>query len=498
MIPSRRHLVASLATTMMFSSLPAWTQEAAVEKGARPPNIVFILADDLGYSDLSCYGSKFYETPNLDKLATQGMRFTNGYSCGPNCSPTRAALLSGQYMPRTGIYTVGGIERFDWQSRPLRPVDNVTELPLDKILLPQALKQAGYATGMVGKWHIGNQKGHTPTERGFDEFFGFLGGGSDYLKAPALLRGKQPIQEKEYLTEAFGREANAFIRSHANQPFFLYLAFNAVHTPLQAPAPLTARFKNKPAAGGHRNPTYAGMLASLDDNVGKVLATLDELHLADNTLVIFCSDNGGVGGYQREGIKANDITDNAPLKGGKGMLYEGGIRVPYIFRWPGHIKPGTTNDLPINSVDLYPTLLEFAKAKPPVHYPLDGTSYLGRLGDGGLDKPARPPLFWHFPGYLGASGNTWRTTPGGVIRDGDWKLIEYFEDHRLELYNLKEDLGETHNLATANPGKASELQKKLVQWRQDLQAPMPQPKTAADVKKAKAKRQQRQDPNNEE
>ena len=498
-IPTRHHLVASLATAMMLSSLPGWTQDAAKPAALRQPNIVFILADDLGYTDLACYGSKYYETPNLDKLATQGMRFTNGYSCGPNCSPTRAALLSGQYMPRTGIYTVGAIERFNWQSRPLRPVDNVTELPLNKILLPQTLKQAGYVTGMVGKWHVGSKPGHTPTERGFDEFFGFLGGGSDYLKPPALLRGRQPVPEKEYLTDAFGREAIAFVRKNQDKPFFLYLAFNAVHTPLESPAALTARFKDKPAAGGHRNPTYAGMLASLDNNIGKVLATLDELHLADNTLVIFSSDNGGVGGYQREGINANDITDNAPLKGGKGTLYEGGIRIPYIFRWPGHVKPGTTSDLPINSVDLYPTLLELAGAKPPAGHPLDGTSYLKLLGDADQARPDRPPLFWHFPGYLGAGGNTWRTLPGGVIRDGDWKLIEYFEDNRLELYNLKDDIGEKHNLATANPDKAQELHRKLAQWRQELKAPMPHPKTAADLKQAKGKKgKKQQDPNNEE
>jgi arylsulfatase A-like enzyme len=289
------------------------------------------------------------------------------------------------------------------------------------------------------------------------------------------------------------------VRKNQGKQFFLYLAFNAVHTPLESPAALTARFKDKPAAGSHRNPTYAGMLASLDNNIGRVLATLDELHLADNTLVIFSSDNGGVGGYQREGINANDITDNAPLKGGKGTLYEGGIRIPYIFRWPGHVKPGTTSDLPINSVDLYPTLLELAGAKPPAGHPLDGTSYLKLLGDADQARPDRPPLFWHFPGYLGAGGNTWRTLPGGVIRDGDWKLIEYFEDNRLELYNLKDDIGEKHNLATANPGKSQELHKKLAQWRQELKAPMPHPKTAADLKQAKGKKgKKQQDPNNEE
>lgn len=488
------HTIKTLAIAALAAA-PAWAQEAK-PAAARHPNIVFILADDLGYSDLACYGSRFYETPNIDTLASQGMRFTGGYSCGPNCAPTRAALMTGQYMPRTGIYTVGSIDRFNWEARPLRPVDNVEELPLDKVLLPQALKQAGYATGMVGKWHLGGQPGHTPPERGFDEFFGFLGGASDYLKAPALRRGQEKIQEKEYLTDAFGREAVSFIRQHRDGPFFLYLAFNAVHTPLEVPEPLKVPFKKKPAAGGQGNVTYAGMISSLDANVGKVLATLRELQLEENTLVIFSSDNGGVGGYRREGIGGNDITDNAPLKGGKGMLYEGGIRIPYIFRWPGHIEPGTACDLPVNSVDLYPTLLEAAGAKPPANHLLDGSSYFGVLG--GQPAGARPPLFWHFPGYLGAGGKSWRTTPGGAIRDGDWKLVEFFEDGRQELYNLKDDLGEKHNLAAANPDKAAELHRKLVQWRQELKAPMPRPTTAADREKGKGKRGRKAQEGNDE
>ena len=265
---------------------------------------------------------------------------------------------------------------------------------------------------------------------------------------------------------------------------------------MEAPDPLKAPFKKKPAAGGQGNATYAGMISSLDANVGKVLATLRELQLEENTLVIFSSDNGGVGGYRREGIGGSDITDNAPLKGGKGMLYEGGIRIPYIFRWPGHIESGTACDLPVNSVDLYPTLLEVAGAKPPENHLLDGSSYFGILG--GRPAGARSPLFWHFPGYLGAGGKTWRMTPGGAIRDGDWKLVEFFEDGRQELYNLKDDLGEKHNLAAANPDKAAELHRKLVQWRQELKAPMPQPMIAADREKSKGKRGHKAQEGNDE
>lgn len=468
-----------LITLILSLVFPATLLHMDADASAPLPNIVFIMADDLGYSDPNCYGSKFYDTPNINQLAKQGMRFTNGYASSPNCAPTRAALMTGQYSPRTGVYTVGSTNRFNWRSRPLRPVDNIEELPLNKMLLPQALKQAGYTTGIIGKWHLGSQPGHTPTERGFDEFFGFLGGGSDYMKIRSLLRGTEQVEEKEYLTDAFGREAVTFIRKHQKKPFFLYLAFNAVHTPLQAPEKLKKPYNNKPPFGGQKNPTYAAMVASMDTNVGKVLTSLHDLGLEDRTLVIFSSDNGGVGGYQNAGIRQKDITDNSPLKGGKGMLYEGGIRIPYIFRWPSHIPSGSTCDQPINSVDLYPTLLEVAGTKRPTDYVLDGTSYLELLK--GKTGAPRPPMFWHFPGYLGASGNTWRTTPCGVIRDGDWKLLEFFEDGHKELYNLKDDLSEKNNMAKSNPKKTEELYRKLVQWRQEMKAPMPQPHPPVEI-----------------
>lgn len=483
-------LRSSLALVALLA--PLTVVSAAGSDASGKPNIVFILADDLGYTDVACFGSRFYQTPHIDRLASQGMKFSSGYSCGPNCTPTRAALMSGQYGPRTGMYTVGGIDRFNWQGRPLRPVDNVTKLPRDKITIAQALKKGGYATGLVGKWHLGDAgSGCHPMERGFDEFFGFLGGAHDYFKGTGILRGREPVKETSYLTDAFGREAVDFIRRHKDGPFFLYLAFNAVHTPLEAPDSLTAGFKSRPAAGGHSNPVYAGMLLSLDENVGRVLASLDELKLAHNTLVIFSSDNGGVGGYQREGIGGNDITDNAPLRGGKGMLYEGGIRIPYIFRWPGKISPGVVCDVPINSVDLYPTLLELAAIKPDPAYTLDGSSYLGVLTDGA--QSARKPLYWHFPGYLGAGGNSWRTTPAGAIRDGDWKLLEFFETGRLELYNLKEDISEKNNLAASRAEKAKELHEKLLAWRKQINAPMPRAQTPADAAKDKNKPRHRKD-----
>jgi arylsulfatase A-like enzyme len=453
---------------------------------AAKPNIVFMLADDLGYTDVACFGSAYYETPHIDRMAAQGMKFTSGYTCGPNCQPTRAALMSGQYGPRTGVYTVGSIDRFNWQSRPLRPVDNVVKLAPEKITIAEALQKAGYVTGMFGKWHLGEDPEHHPLKQGFDEAIVSMGVHFDFKTNPKV-DYPQGIYLADYLTD----RAVDFIRRHKDRPFFLYLPHFAVHSPHQAKRNWIQHFQPKPPAGGHHDPRYAGMIASVDDSVGRVLALLDELKLSDNTLVVFSSDNGGVGGYEREGIQGGSITDNAPLKGGKGMLYEGGIRVPYVFRWLGKIAAGTVCDEPINSVDLYPTFLAVAGAKPPADYPLDGTSYLNLLC--GHKTGARGPLFWHFPGYLGSGGGTWRTTPAGAIRAGEWKLLEFFEDGRRELYNLKNDIGEQRNLASAQPGKVQELHAQLVAWRQQIHAPMPTKNTAIEpeAKKAKAKTRKR-------
>jgi arylsulfatase A-like enzyme len=377
--------------------------------------------------------------------------------------------MSGQYMPRTGVYTVGDIDRFDWRSRPLRPVDNVIKLPLDKITVAQALKNAGYATGMFGKWHLGEDPEHHPAKRGFDEAISSQGVHFNFVTRPPV-----SYPEGTYLADFLTDKAVDVIRRHKDGPFFLYLPHFAVHAPHEAKESLIEKFKPKKPAGGHHDPTYAAMIYSVDESVGRIVALLDELKIAENTFVIFSSDNGGVGGYEREGIKkANGITDNAPLRGGKGMLYEGGVRVPYIFRWPGKIPKGTECDQPIISVDLYPTLLEVAGAPPPANYPLDGVSYLSLLTSGGKVKLQRDAIYWHFPGYLGAGENTWRTTPAGAIRSGDWKLIEFFEDNRLELYNLRTDVSERKNLADKSPDKARELHEKLVTWRNQLHAPMP-------------------------
>ncbi|OJW28039.1 MAG: aryl-sulfate sulfohydrolase [Planctomycetales bacterium 71-10] len=438
---------------------------------ARKPNVVFILADDLGYTDVACYGSRFYRTPNIDRMAAEGLRLTDGYSCGPNCQPTRAALMSGQYGPRTGVYTVGSIERFAWRTRSLKPVDNVQKLPLETYTLGQAVHDAGYVTGLFGKWHLGQDEAHHPLKRGFDESIVSMGKHFDFETIPPVDHPKDA-----YLADFLTDKAVDFIARHKDRPFYLELHHYAVHAPHQAKPEMVARFVGTKPEGGHHDPTYAAMIASVDESVGRVLKTIDELGLGDDTLVIFTSDNGGVGGYAREGIKVGkEITDNAPLRGGKGMLYEGGVRVPYIFRWTGKVPPGKTSDRPVNSVDLYPTILELTGGR--AKGPLDGSSYLRLVTSGGADRPERGPLYWHFPGYLGASKGHWRTTPAGAIRDGDWKVVESFETGDVELYNLRDDPGEKHDLAAEQPARAAELHARLVAWRKEIHAPMPTPHT---------------------
>ena len=465
--------LAPLPLLLLLAFLPASASAAAASSPARP-NLVFILADDLGYTDLGVQGSRYYETPHLDRLAAQGTRLMNHHH-HQNCAPTRAALMTGQYAPRTGVYTVGAIDRFDWASRPLRPVDNVTNLPLDRVLLPQVLKGAGYATAMFGKWHLGQRGEYLPGRRGFDEAIVSNGRHFDFETDPVT-----PYPKGQYLADFLTDRAVDFIRRQRDRPFFLYLPHFGVHSPHQAKPELIERFRTKPAVGGHGNPVYAAMIASVDESVGRVMAVLEELGLADNTLLIFASDNGGVGGYAREGItKArDDVTDNAPLRSGKGSLYEGGTRVPFIARWPGRIPAGATCTVPTIHVDLLPTLAAAAGAPLPPGQVLDGESLLPLLRDPGA-KLARTAIFQHFPGYLGAGAGTFRTTPVSLIHEGDWKLMEFLEDGRLELYNLREDLGERVNLAAAQPERARALHARLTAWRREINAPLPTPNSGA-------------------
>lgn len=450
------------------------TFAAETAKPTTQPNIVYILADDLGWTDTATYGSRYYETPNIDRLAAQGLKLTRYHNC-QNCQPTRAALMTGQYSPRTGVYTVGGIERFNWQSRPLRPVDNVDQLPLDRVTVAQQLKAAGYSTAMFGKWHLGQNGEHHPSRRGFDEAITTMGQHFEFVTQP-----KVEIPKGVYLADWLTDKAVDFIQRKKAGPFFLYLPHFGVHAPHDAKPDLIEKFKPKPAAGGHHSAIYAAMIYSVDESVGRVMRTLEELGIADNTVVIFSSDNGGVGGYVREGIRrANEvrgaeITDNAPLRSGKGSLYEGGIRDPFVVRWPGVTNPGSLCDVPAIHVDVFPTLLEIAGAKKPEKQILDGESLVKLFRDPSASL-SRDAIYQHFPGYLGAGENTWRTTPVGLIQAGDWKLMEFFEDGRLELYNLRDDIGETKNLAAAMPGKTKELHAKMLAWREAVKAPMPTP-----------------------
>lgn len=451
------------------------------------PNVVFILADDLGWTDTGAYGSRYYETPHIDQLAAQGMKLQRYYHC-QNCQPTRAALLSGQYAPRTGIYTVGDIYRFAWRTRPLKPVENVTALPLEIHTIADQLQAAGYATGMFGKWHLGNGGKYHPSQRGFEEAIQSEGKHFDFQTQP-----KTEVPDGAYLADFLTDRAEEFIRRHQEQPFFLYLPHFGVHSPYQAKPALIEKFAAKSGQGGHRDPTYAAMIASVDESVGRITRLLDELQLADNTVVIFSSDNGGVGGYQREGIEARDVTDNSPLRAGKGSLYEGGIRVPFIVRWPGVTTPGSTCDEPATHVDFFPTMLQITGAAAPDKQPLDGESLVPLFRDPQAEL-TRTAIYQHFPGYLGSGNNTWRTTPVGVIITDEWKLMEFFEDNRLELYQLTKDVGEQRNVAAMHPEKTRELHQQLVAWREEIGAKMPTPHepeaapAASGKKKGKGKK----------
>lgn len=437
---------------------------------AAKPNIVYILADDLGWTDLRCQGSQYYETPNIDRLASQGMRMQRYYN-SQNCAPTRAALMSGQYAPRTGIYTVGSLDRGDASERLMNTPSNEENLPLDKVILPQALKAAGYTTGMFGKWHLGKTGKHHPSQRGFDEAIEADNKHFNFETTPPV-----EVPKGQYFADFITDRSVDFIQRHQKKPFFLYVAHYAVHTPIQAKDDYIEEWKKKPARGTHWNPTYAAMIQSLDESVGRIVAKLEELKLVENTVIIFSSDNGGVGGYSTTEAPSQKkgFTDNAPLRGGKGTLYEGGIRVPFIVRWPNVVKPGSTSDQPLAHVDVYPTFLDIAGARRPRKHMLDGVSFVRVLKDP-TARLSREPIYWHFPGYLQSyvHDKGWRTTPVGAIHSGDYKLMEFYEDGRLELYNLREDVSEKNNLAGKNPAKAEQLRLKLATWRKDIRAEMP-------------------------
>lgn len=438
------------------------------DAGRRPPNIVFILIDDLGWRDAGFMGSRYYETPNIDRLAREGAIFTAAYASAPNCAPSRASLLTGQYTPRHGVYTVGNPARGESRHRKLIPTPNRRELDPEAVTIAEALRTAGYVSASIGKWHLGDDPDFGPVSQGFDVNFGggIAGNPGNYFspwRNIPLPEGAS-AGEGEYLTDRLTDEAVRFIEENRECPFFLYLPHYSVHTPIQAKEEVVERYRDKEPDGGHANPTYAAMVESTDEGVGRVLDKLDELGLAEDTVVFFFSDNGGYG----------PATSMAPLRGSKGMLYEGGIREPLIVRWPGRIEAGREIDTPVNGVDFFPTILEMAGVSAPSGHIVDGESLVPLLREEG--RPEREMMFWHFPAYLEADRSVvgpWRTTPVGAVRKGDWKLIEFFEDGRLELYNLRDDIGEERNLADERPDKRDELYADLVAWRRSVDAPVP-------------------------
>jgi arylsulfatase A-like enzyme len=430
----------------------------------RPPNIVFILIDDMGWKDVGCNGSKFYETPNIDALAGRGMRFTDAYAACPVCSPTRASILTGKYPARLNL-TDWLPGRPDMNSQKLLRPKIVNHLPLDENNLAKALKAVGYRTAIIGKWHLGGGK-FLPEKQGFDVNIGGTAGGSPpggyfNFKTPTM----SAANGDEYLTDRITDEAEKFIDQNKDGPFFLYLSHYAVHIPLQSKQAMLAHYQQKIRPDDpQNNPTYAAMVQSVDEGVGRVIAKLDALHLSDNTLIVFTSDNGGLS--VKEGPKTPS-TSNAPLRAGKGYLYEGGIREPLIVVYPG-IKPGSTSDVPVISNDFYPTLLNLAGAHLQSGQIVDGVDLMPLLsGSGKIDRGA---LYWHYPHYANQGGK-----PGGAIRAGNWKLIQFYEDMHVELYNLADDVGESHDLAAKMPDKAAELTKKLGDWRKAVDARMPTP-----------------------
>lgn len=448
---SRREFLKFAGAGASAFMMPGEMLRAAEDK--KKPNFVFILIDDMGQRDVGCYGSKIHETPNIDKLASQGMLFTDGYAACPVCSPTRASIMTGKYPARLHLT--------DWIAGHVKPKaklkipDWTKYLPLEEVTIADALKKAGYVTASIGKWHLG--EGYPPESQGFDlNVAGDNHGQPPSYFSPYKLSLKDG-PEGEYLTDRLGDEALKFLEKNKDKPFFLYFPNYAVHTPLQARKDLTEKYlgKNLPAKG-QNSATYAAMVQSVDENVGKIMKKLDELGIADNTIVFFMSDNGGL----------EAVTSNAPLRAGKGTLYEGGVREPWVVKWPGVVRPGSRCSVPVISTDFFSTIMEMAGVSGEAAKTPDGLSIVPLLRETGIIQ--RDSLCWHYPHYH-------KTNPGGAIRCGDFKLIEYYEDGKLELYDLKNDLSETNDLAGKMPEKAVELRKKLDDWRKAVGAQMPVP-----------------------
>ena len=442
---------------------------------AAPLNIVLILADDLGWADLGCHGADLHETPRIDAFAREGLRFNQAYAMSV-CSPTRAMLLTGRHAARVGItiWSEGSLERN--LSRRLLQAESRHDLPPTEITLAKHLRDGGYLTALVGKWHLGDAN-HAPETHGFDLNLGgthwgapatywwpYSGAGrfgAQFRYVPGLGFGRPG----EYLTDRLTDEALRVIDHAGDRPFFLYLAHHAPHTPIEAKPDDVRHFQSRLRPDlRHRNPTYAAMLKSLDEGVGRVLDHLRARGLEDRTIVVFTSDNGGQMNVDPPARPGEPATRNAPLRSGKGSLYEGGIRVPMIVRWPGITPRGAVSEAPVLLADLFPTLLRAAGR--PLPDGIDGLDLSALLRDPAA-RLGRDALYFHYPHYYET------TTPAGAVRAGDWKLLEYFEDGRTELYNLSADPGEERDLASFEPARAAELRTRLARWRAEVGARMP-------------------------
>ncbi|QDT55901.1 Arylsulfatase [Caulifigura coniformis] len=416
------------------------------------PNFVFILVDDMGFRDISCNGSRFFQTPNIDRLASEGMRFTNAYAACPVCSPTRYSIISGKYPARGRLTNYIAGHRWPDNS-PLLPVEWQPYMASDEVTLAEALQSAGYKSACIGKWHLESRGGDKeltantqPDRQGFDETV------------------SRVVSQQDKGVAGLTDRALEFIRLNKDRPFFVYLAHNSVHIPLEAKPDQIDRHRQRVRADDpQNNPIYAAMVETVDAGVGRIVSELDQLDLATNTIVIFCSDNGGLS--VKEGANT-PATSNLPLREGKGYLHEGGIRVPLIVRWPGQVRAGSTCDVPVSTVDFYPTFMEVVQKPVPTGQQLDGESLVSLLRQTGTLQ--RDALFWHYPHYSNQGGR-----PSGAIRQGEFKLIESYEDGSLELYRVTEDPGELHNLVSQNPDRAKALKWRLDDWRREVGAQMP-------------------------
>ena len=432
------------------------------------PNVLFIFLDDFGWRDCGFMGSDYYETPHLDQLAREGMIFTNAYSAAANCAPARACLLSGQYSPRHEIYNVGTTRRGKPQHGKLMHIAGTDTLDPQIKTWAHQIQKAGYTTAIMGKWHLSDD----PIPYGFHINVAGSHSGSPprgYFPPHPNVPGLPEPKKDEYLTDRLTDEAMAFIKKNDQQPWMLYLSHFAVHTPLQGRADLVEKYQAKPKGTLHNHAVMAAMIESVDEGVGKVIETLKQTNQREKTVIIFSSDNGGYG----------PATSMRPLRGYKGTYYEGGIREPFFVNWPGVVSAGTTNSTPIINVDLYPTLCAITGAALPKNQIMDGVNLLPLL-QGEEETLKDRALFWHFPAYLQSYQRSdeqrdplFRSRPCGIIRYGNWKLHEYFEDGELELYDLQNDVSVVNNLAASKPEKAAELHEMLMAWRDATDAPVP-------------------------